>query len=166
MRKTVITALTLAALVAAGAAFAGTTPNAGTTAAPSAQPGQWRHKFFDKVDANHDGTISRAEYQAWVDGRFAKIDANGDGVVDADEVATSPMAAERAERRAQGFVRRYDTTGSGEVRRADFEAKEMQRFDRISNGAGSVTEDEFAAATMRPFKHRRPAPAPSADNGG
>ena len=170
MRNTVITALTLTALVAAGAAFAGTAPTAGTTTgttpAPSAQPGQWRQQFFEKIDTNHDGTISRAEYQAWVDGRFARLDSNGDGVVNADEVATSPMAAERVERRAQGFVRRYDTAGNGEVSRSDFEAKEMQRFDRMSNGADSVTEDQFTAAASRHFKHRHPAPTPSADNGG
>jgi EF hand domain-containing protein len=166
MRNTVITAFTLTALVAAGAAFAGTAPTSGATPAPSAQPGQWRQQFFDKIDTNHDGTISRAEYQTWVDGRFAKLDSNGDGVVNADEVATSPMAAERVERRAQGFVRRYDTTGKGEVSRADFETKEMQRFDRMSNGADSVTEDQFAAAAARPFKHRRPAAAAPADNGG
>jgi hypothetical protein len=166
MRNTLLTAFTLTALVAAGAAFAAPGSNAGTAPTPNAQPGQWRQQFFDKIDTNHDGTISRAEYQAWVDGRFAKLDANGDGVVNADEVATSPMAAERAEKRAQGFVRRYDTTGNGEVSRADFEAKEMQRFDRMSNGAGSVTEDQFTAAATRSFKHRRPAAAPPADNGG
>ncbi|HEX5124147.1 MAG TPA: hypothetical protein VFV97_12945, partial [Rhodanobacteraceae bacterium] len=60
----------------------------------------------------------------------------------------------------------YDTTGSGEVSRTDFEAKEMQRFDRMSNGADSVTEDQFAAATARPFKHRHPMSTPPADNGG
>lgn len=166
MRNTLITAFTLTALVAAGAAFAGTAPGAGATPAPNAEPGQWRQRFFDKIDTNHDGTISRAEYQAFVDSRFARLDANGDGVVNADEVATSPMAAERAERRAQGFVKRYDTTGSGEVSRADFEAKEMQRFDRMSNGADSITEDQFAAAATRPFKHRRPAANPAPDNGG
>ena len=166
MRNTLLTAFTLTALVAAGAAFAAPGSSAGTTPGPNAEPGQWRQQFFDKIDANHDGIISRAEYQAFVDGRFAKLDTNGDGVVNADEVATSPMAAERAERRAQGFVRRYDTTGSGEVSRADFEAKEMQRFDRMSNGAGTVTEDQFTAATTRPFKHRRPSAAPPADNGG
>ena len=161
MRNTLFTAFTLTALVAAGAAFAGPPTNADGTPAPNAQPGQWRQQFFDKIDTNHDGTITRAEYQAWVDSRFSKLDTNGDGVVNADEVATSPMAAERAERRAEGFVQRYDTTGSGQVSKADFEAKQMQRFDRMSNGADSVTEAEFTAA--RPFKHRHPQ---QSDNGG
>ena len=62
-------------------------------------------------------------------------------------------------------MQRYDTTGSGQVSKADFEAKQMQRFDRMSNGADSVTEDQFTAATTRSFKHRRPTPPP-ADNGG
>jgi opacity protein-like surface antigen len=168
MRKILLSALTLTALAAAGAASAATpatstTPSASATAAPS--PGSrhaaWRQKFFDQIDTNHDGTISRAEYQAWVDGRFAKLDANGDGAVNADEIATSPAAVERVQKRAEGFVKRYDTSGSGEVTKADFEAKEMQRFDRLSNGADSVTEDEFDAAAAHRFNHRHGAPAAS-----
>jgi hypothetical protein len=42
----------------------------------------------------------------------------------------------------------------------------MQRFDRMSNGADSVTEDQFTAAATRPFKHRRPSATAPADNGG
>ena len=168
MRNLSLAAFALSAFVAAATASAATpTTSDGAAAAPTAPGGRhaaWREQFFEKIDTNHDGTISRAEYQAWVDSRFAKLDANGDGTVNADEIATSPAAVERVQKRAEGFVRRYDTTGSGEVTKADFEAKEMQRFDRIGNGADSITADEFAAAS-RQRRHRQ-GPATSQDDGG
>ncbi len=162
MRKTVLTAFTVSALLAASATFAAGPTDATPAPGPGAKAQQWRQQFFDKIDTNHDGVISRAEYQAWIDSRFEKLDSNGDGVVDADEIATSQAAAERVQKRAEGFVRRYDTTGSGQVSKADFEAREMQHFDRLSNGADTITEDQFTAA--RPFQHRHMAPQPG--NGG
>ena len=92
---------------------------------------------------------------------FAKLDSNGDGTVDANEVATSQAAAERVQKRAEGFVRRYDPSGDGQVSKADFEAKEMQRFDRLSDGTDSITQAQFAAAKSARHRH-----APPTDNGG
>jgi len=169
MRKILFSALTLTALAAAGTSFAATpassaapSSTSSTAPAPGSRHAEWRQQFFDKIDTNHDGTISRAEYQAWIDSRFDKLDTNGDGSVNADEVATSPTAVNRVQKRAEGFVKRYDTSGSGQVTRSDFEAKEMQRFDRLSGGADSITEQQFDAAGAR-LRHRRGAPA---DNGG
>lgn len=160
MSKILPTAFVMGAALAATVASAADTTAA---AAPTGKRAEWRQQMFDKIDANRDGTISRAEYQAWVDDRFAKLDSNGDGIVDADEVASSPTTAERVQKRADGFVRRYDTSGDGKVTKADFEAKEMQRFDRLSDGADSITPDQLAAA--RPFK-RRHAHDAGTDNGG
>ncbi|MGH8172212.1 MAG: hypothetical protein ACREPX_03635, partial [Rhodanobacteraceae bacterium] len=96
----VFTFSALAVAAAASAADPASTQTAG-------RHGEWRQHVFEQIDTNHDGTISRAEYQAWVDGRFAKLDGNADGSVDANEVATSQAAAERVQKRAEGFVRRY-----------------------------------------------------------
>jgi len=167
MRKTLPTLLASAltgacALAVAGTALAADTSATGTTATtPGAKRAQFRQQFFDKIDTNGDGVISRAEYQAWVDSRFAKLDSNGDGTVDANEVATSQAAAERVQKRAEGFVRRYDPSGDGQVSKADFEAKEMQRFDRLSDGTDSITQAQFAAAKSSRHRH-----APPTDNGG
>ena len=159
MRKFLPVVFTLTALAAAATASAADPATAPSDAAN--KHAEWRQQFFDKVDTNHDGTISRAEYQAWVDSRFAKLDSNGDGTVDANEVATSQAAAERVQKRAKGFVRRYDPSGDGQVSKADFEAKEMQRFDRLSDGTDSITQAQFAAAKSSRHRH-----APPTDNGG
>ena len=57
--------------------------------AAHAQQGQggWRGGggMFRMADANGDGVVTRAEYQAAVDARFAQMDANGDGVLASDE---------------------------------------------------------------------------------
>ncbi|RYD15863.1 MAG: hypothetical protein EOP90_03410 [Lysobacteraceae bacterium] len=146
-------------LLAAGAAFAGT-PDAADGSRHQRRAAM-QQQIFERLDADHDGEVSRAEYKAWVDGRFDKLDVNGDGSVDADEVARSPATAERVNKRAEGFVRRYDSSGSGKVTRSDFEAKEMARFERIGAGAASVTKEQFAKS--RPSRLRGAAEAPSID---
>lgn len=146
-------------LLAAGAAFAAT-PDA-ADGSRHARRAAMQQQMFERLDADHDGEVSRAEYKAWVDGRFDKLDVNGDGSVDADEIARSPATAERVNRRAEGFVKRYDRSGNGKVTRGDFEAKEMERFERIGAGAGSVTNEQFAK--QRPPHRRGAAEAPAID---
>lgn len=158
MRKTLSTSLAAALLGAGLLAAAGSTlaADAATDAAatPAGHRADVRQRFFDQIDTNHDGVISRAEYQAWVDSRYAKLDSNGDGSVDAQEIIASPAVAQRVQARAEGFVKRYDTSGTGKVSRSDFEAKEMARFDRLSGGADTLTADQLAA-------HRGRARGPS-----
>jgi len=130
-------------LLAAGTVLAGT-PDVAAEGGRHARRAAMQQQMFERLDANHDGQVSRAEYKASVDARFDKLDANGDGSVDAEEIARSPATAERVNRRAEGFVKRYDAAGSGKVTRADFEAKEMERFERIGGGADSVTLEQLS----------------------
>ena len=117
----------------------------------------------DALDADKDGIVSRDEYRAFVDRRFDKLDANHDGSFDADEIVTSQVAAERARKRAEGLVGRYDTQGTGRVTRADFEAKQMQHFERVGGGADSVATEQFMH--RRGPRDGKPSPhTPAADD--
>jgi len=42
--------------------------------------------WFDKVDANHDGKIDKAEFTADAAAFFSRLDTNGDGVLTSDEI--------------------------------------------------------------------------------
>jgi hypothetical protein len=123
---------------------------------------QMKQRFFDQIDANHDGRTSRDEYRAWVDSRFDRLDANRDGTVDADEIANSPQARERVQQRAERFVKRFDASGSGKVSKADFEAKAMTRFDRLANGADTVSMDQFDAPGNHGHRHDAAQDPPTA----
>jgi Ca2+-binding EF-hand superfamily protein len=42
-------------------------------------------RFFDRMDANHDGYLDKAEIQAALTQRFRRMDRDGNGVVTPDE---------------------------------------------------------------------------------
>jgi hypothetical protein len=147
-------------LLAVGTVFAAT-PDAAADGGRHARRAAMQQQMFERLDANRDGQVSRTEYKASIDARFDKLDANGDGSVDADEIARSPATAERVNRRAEGFVKRYDASGSGKVTRADFEAKEMERFERMGGGADSVTQEQLSK--QRKPHHRGKADTPTQD---
>lgn len=111
-------------------------PGADKNAQPTARP---------RIDANADGQISRAEYQAWIDARFAKLDSNGDGIVTAEEIANSPAVRARNERRAQRLIERFGGEGANQVSKAQFEAGQMSRFERLSDGKDTVDVAQLKA---------------------
>jgi Ca2+-binding EF-hand superfamily protein len=43
-------------------------------------------KEFNEADTDHDGTLTKDEYLAFVEKRFAAADADGDGTLDAKEL--------------------------------------------------------------------------------
>jgi len=42
--------------------------------------------YVARMDADHDGRVSLAEYQEWLSYAFKRMDANGDGVLSPDEL--------------------------------------------------------------------------------
>ena len=155
--------LLLAAIVLAiGSTAIASEPASGERPAARAGRSTLMQQHFDTLDANKDGSVSREEYRAWVDHRFDQLDTNHDGSFDADEVATAQGAPERARQRAEGLVKRYDTDGSGKVTRAQFAAKQMQRFERVGGGADSVGTQQLMHRRGAARDGRLPAPAPTA----
>ena len=113
-RVTVLLASTAIAFALGAAAYAQTGPGAKS-------PGErFRTQFFERLDTDKDGKITRAEYDASRATQFKAADKNGDGFIDKEEFAAS-----------------------GDQRRGEFVERMFARLDK--NGDGKLTADELAA---------------------
>ena len=88
-----------------------------------------------EFDANADGKLTKAEFDAAQRARFTKIDANKDGTATAEEFQTA--------RKAEGEARRAEMTGT-----------HFAALDTDKNG--QVSQSEFAARSPRPDGHKGP----------
>jgi len=143
------TKLVLAAVLG-GTALGGAAYAAQDQAAPSAPPTEMRHPMrghgdmLARLDANHDGVITRDEATAAADARFDRLDVNHDGKLDQSEL----------QGRRGGMMRRLDTDGDGVVTKAEVEARAMKQFDRFdTNHDGRIDQTELAAAEARMQQH-------------
>jgi hypothetical protein len=108
--------------------------------------------MFRSADANGDGVVTRAEYQAAVDARFARLDANGDGVLSPDE---RPGPGRRAMHGGDGAPPPPPPPPSTDasagmppapasVTRDAFRAQAMRRFDATdTNHDGKIDATEM-----------------------
>ncbi len=69
-----------------------------------------------RMDANGDGTITRAEAQAAAEAQFARLDVNKDGKID-----QADREARRTQMREEQF-KRLDTNNDGTISKAEFMA--------------------------------------------
>jgi EF hand len=131
-----------------------------------AAPGSDR---FAKLDADGNGSVTRAEIDARTADRFAKLDGDRDGFVTKAEMTAhhEAMKAKRAERAAKhggdnakhaehraeragergDYFARRDADNDGRLSLAEFQAGGAKRFERLdSDKNGTVTRDEMAKA--------------------
>lgn len=126
-------------------------------AAAFASPEHGGHgAMMEKLDANKDGAISRAEADAAKAERFARVDANKDGAVTQDEMRAhhearkAEHAAKRAGRMGEHFAK-MDKNGDGRLTQDEFGGAGRMFEHLDSNKDGSISADE--RAKMR--EHRR-----------
>ena len=118
-------------------------------AAAQSGPGQGGGRFaavFAAADANHDGTITRAEFDAARAARFAQMDADHNGSLSPSEM---PHWGGGAQPAAGGDAQhvRGDANRDGTVSRAEWDAESARMFSRLdTDNNGSITHAELQAA--------------------
>lgn len=109
--------------------------------------------MLKELDADKDGTITRAEIDAHESKVFTDADTNADGFVSGEEMMAyreakrEEMRLKRMAERQKKMIAELDTNKDGLVSREEFMARPNPMFDRIdTNQDGRVDETEMQAA--------------------
>lgn len=163
MRK-VLLAAAGAAVLAAGACGLAQAQNGPATDGA-------RHGVF-QADANSDGVLTRAEFDAGREATFARLDADRNGQLSREE-----MRAERSERGDRGHrgrrgghrggpgLERADANNDGNITRDEFLARPLEMFNRIdANHDGVIQASERPQRAERGERGERRAERPDRPN--
>ena len=91
MKKTIISALSLALSLAAGSALAA---DMDAKMPPKGGEGMKHHPMFKEADTNDDGFLSKDEWKAKGDKMFSEIDTNNDGKIANPDPSAAKTAPE------------------------------------------------------------------------
>lgn len=118
----------------------------GPALAQSQDPIQQVLANFDRIDANGDGVISRAEYRNAQSARWPQIDRNGDGYLGEDDF---PRVATRRAKTQLAEIAYLDGNGDGRISQSEFvngPAPIFRRADKNADGVLTRSEVEAAAS--------------------
>lgn len=102
-------------------------------------------RLFDRADANKDGSVTRAEFDAARDARFAGIDANKDGALEVSELRAWRRSWPARFRDAR--FKALDSDADGKLGPEEYVARRKAIFARIdADKDGAVDKAEFDAA--------------------
>lgn len=136
--------VTLSQFEAAAPGGRGHRHGAGAQSGEHAQFGQkMAQQAFDKLDANHDGVVTKAEYLAAAGTRFDALDTSHTGKLTAQEMAASPQTLRRDEFAAQRELHHLGAGADGRVTQDQYLAAAKTRFAKLdANGDGFIDADE------------------------
>jgi len=179
--KTITLTMALAALAAGGSAYAQagerTTPGAAMT---QQQATARADKAFQRLDANGDDKLDDADRIARMQKMFARLDADRNGSVTFAEFQAAradrgdeQRAGQRPERGQPGkhhgkrggmgmqhMARTADANEDGAISQAEFRSAALARFEAAdTNKDGSITPDERRAGRGSQRGMARPGPA-------
>lgn len=107
-----------------------------------------------RADANHDGAITRDEFLARPEQMFDRLDKDHNGTISAAEL--QQIRADGEQRREQFQQRReqaranrphMDANSDGSISRSEYDAMGASMFQRLdTNGDGQITQAEAEAA--------------------
>jgi Ca2+-binding EF-hand superfamily protein len=149
MKKTIV--LTLVTGLGLGtSAFAALAQNA-----PTDMQGHREH-FFEKLDANGDGVLTRSEVDADVQARFAEIDTNKDGKITQAELKAHAEAKQAdMQSHMADHMKAADKNGDGKWSKDELPRMPAQVFSKLdTNNDGSLTQAELAAGHDKWNEHR------------
>lgn len=102
-----------------------------------------------KADADHDGRISRDEFQAARAARFDKLDRNRDGFLDNADMPRLMRSGDRMQK-FQAMLNMADTDHDGRLSREEYVAAGARMFDLVdANRDGYLDQDERKQAAQR-----------------
>jgi hypothetical protein len=111
-------------------------------------PGGGGAQFWTNADANKDGAVTKAEFDAARGARFTTQDANKDGFLVQAEMAPPPGAGgpPPGGGGGGGFGMRADADGDGKISKAEYLAGGTMQWDRAdANKDGKVDKAEIAS---------------------
>jgi hypothetical protein len=110
--------------------------------------GQPCGKFFEEMDVNHDGTLSKKEFDVFHNKHFKEMDANHDGKVTQEEMQAVHSKMHGGDSHISKRFDASDIDHDGAISRDEAKSMPMlsQHFDEIdANKDGKVTQEELKA---------------------